>query len=183
LPENVRWRRGGVRFVTLNVPGSNNGLAAKGVDAADWSTRTELNSAWLRDTYALAARDHDVAMVVIAHANPNFDRDLPRDPADPDAGAGRSGVMTLDRLAGRTDGYAAFRALLFETSSGFAGPTLFLHGDTHHHRVERLSAKLLRVESYGSPFSNLWVRIDVEPGAPDPFTITSRRVDRDPPLQ
>ncbi|MFP5407143.1 MAG: hypothetical protein ACLGHY_12685, partial [Gammaproteobacteria bacterium] len=96
-------------------------------------------------------------------------------------GAGRSEVMTVDRLAGRTDGYAAFRALLVHESRAFPGHTLFLHGDTHHHGIERLAARLVRVESYGSPFANFWVRVDVDPAARDPFTITSRRVDQDPP--
>ncbi len=180
LPENLRWRHGGVRFVSLNVPGSNNGLAADGLDANDWRTRLQLNAAWLRDSYELARRDREVAMVVIAHANVGFDRDS--NDAGRASGAGRSGAMTVDRLMGRTDGYAALRALLFEASNAFEGPTLFLHGDSHHHRIERLSPKLMRVESYGSPFSNLWVRIDVNPAAYDPFRISSRRVDRDPPL-
>ena len=63
----------------------------------------------------------------------------------------------------------------------FAGHTLFLHGDTHRHSVERLGERLLRVESYGSPFSNLWVRIDVDPAAKEPFRVTSRRTDPDSP--
>ncbi len=157
-PENLRWRHQGVRFVTLNLPGSNNGLKSDGLTVTDWQRRESLNDRWLRETYRMAAAAADAAVVVIAHANPRFG-----------ASARRSGT--------KIDGYAGFRALLLETSDAFAGPTLLLHGDTHRHRVEAITPKLLRVESYGSPFSHLWVRIEVDPGAREPFRITSRRAE------
>jgi hypothetical protein len=157
LLENLRWRRGGVRFVTLNLPGGNNGLRAAGLGIEDWRARERLNAEWLRDSYALAARERDAAVVVAAHANPRFDRR-------------------------RKDGYADFRALLVELSEGFPGPTLFLHGDTHRHTVEQLTPKLLRVEGFGSPFANLWVRIDVDANADRPFRISRQWIDRATPL-
>ena len=156
LVENLRWRRDGVRFVTLNLPGGNNGLRAAGLGVEDWRARERLNAEWLRGGYALAARERDAAVVVAAHANPRFDRR-------------------------RQDGYADFRALLVELSEGFPGPTLFLHGDTHRHGVEQLTPKLLRVESFGSPFANLWVRIDVDANADRPFRISRQWIDRASP--
>lgn len=154
LPENLRWRYRNVRFVTLNVPGSNNGLRADGLDRDDWRRRSDANAQWLLDTYRLAAEEGAAALVVAVHANPRF------------------GVARSWRAS--NDGYAAFRALLVDASNGFAGPTLLVHGDTHHHRVERLTPKLLRVESYGTPYSHRWVRIDFDPRANEPFRVASR---------
>lgn len=153
LPENCRWNHQGVRFVTLNVPGSNNGLAADGLTRGDWRDRMRVVTRWLRDSYRLAEDESAAAVVVAVHANPDF--------------GGRHGPW-------RVDGYAGFRSQLLEASNAFRGPTLFLHGDTHRHRVERITPKLLRVESYGSPFSDRWVRIDVDPDAREPFRISTR---------
>ena len=159
-PENLRWRHGGIGFVTLNLPGSNNGLAAEGMSASELRIRERFNAEWLREACAIAARDAQAALFVVAHANPRFDRDRA---GQPEPGA-------------RRDGYAAFRRLLRESSDAFAGPTLLLHGDTHWHTVQAISPKLTRVEAYGSPFVDQWVRIDVDADAREPFSIVSRRV-------
>src|SRR5690606_15664091 len=71
-PENRRWWRDGVRFVTLNLPGSNNGLDADGLQFADWQRREAFNRAWLLETFRVAAAADDTAIVVVAHANPRF---------------------------------------------------------------------------------------------------------------
>ena len=155
-PENLRWRAGGVLFATINLPGSRNAREVEKRHPGSRAARERWNEDWLRDAYAIAERDGLGAVAVIGQANPHFGRP---------AGAP----------------YAGFRRLLVELASGFAGHSLFLHGDTHRHAVERLGERLLRVEGYGSPFSNLWVRIDVDPANPEPFRVTSRRVDPDPP--
>lgn len=155
LPENRRWTHRRVRFVTLNLPGSNDGLNADGLERSDRERRMHANAQWLLDTYRVAAEEAAAAVVVAVHANPRFD-------------AGRRGLRR------EIDGYEPFRSLLMAASSGFAGPTLLVHGDTHHHRVERITPKLLRVESHGSPFVDRWVRVDVEPGAREPFRIATR---------
>ena len=155
-PENLRWRAGGVLFATINLPGSRNAREVEKRHPGSRAARERWNEVWLRETYAIAERDGLRAVVVIGQANPHFGRS---------AGAH----------------YAGFQRLLKGLSAGFAGHTLFLHGDTHRHSVERLGERLLRVESHGSPFSNLWVRIEVDPGAPEPFRVRSRRTDPDPP--
>ncbi len=158
LPENRRWRHRRVLFVTLNLPGSNDGLNADGLGPDDREQRTRANVQWLRDSYRVAADEAAAAVVVAAHANPRFG-----------AAPNRSR---------RVDGYAAFRTLLVDASNRFPRPTLFVHGDTHRHRVERITPKLLRVESHGSPFIDRWVRIDVEPGAAQPFRVSARSAQR-----
>lgn len=154
LPENLRWIHRRVRFLTLNVPGGNNGLNVDALPRSDWERRARANAQWLIDSYRVAAEESAAAVVVVAHANPRFG--------------------TTRRTPWSTDGYAGFRSLLENASNGFAGPTLFVHGDTHRHSVERITPKLLRVESFGSPFSDRWVRIDVDPDAAEPFRITTR---------
>lgn len=160
LPENRRWGHGGVRFVTLNVPGSNNGLRADGLSVDDWKRRESLNAQWLLESYRLAAAARDAAVVVVAHANPHFEA------------VGSPGARAWKR-----DGYAGLRDRLLDCSEAFAGATLLLHGDTHRHRVQAITGKLTRVESYGSPFAHLWVRIDVDARERHPFRITTRHVD------
>jgi len=156
-PENLRWRFGRVLFVTVNLPGSGDARQVESLHPGSRERRQRWNEEWLRDGYAIAGRDRLAAVVVIGHANPGFG-----------SGEGRS--------------HAAFRRTLVELSSRFAGHTLFLHGDTHRHSVERLGERLLRVESHGSPFSDRWVRIDVDPASPQPFRVSSRRIDPDPPM-
>lgn len=168
-PENLRWRHGGIGFVTLNLPGSNNGLAAEGLGEPELRVREHFNAEWLREAYAIATREAQAALVVVVHANPRFDRDR--------AGQSAPGAPSAPGASGaRRDGYAAFRRLLHESSDAFAGPTLFLHGDTHWHTVQAISPKLTRVEAHGSPFIDQWVRIDVDADAREPFSIVSRRI-------
>jgi hypothetical protein len=155
-PENLRWRAGGALFATINLPGSRNAREVEKRHPGSRAARERWNEAWLREAYAIATRDRLGAVVVIGQANPHFGR----------SGGGH---------------YASFQRLLEGLAARFAGHTLFLHGDTHRHSVERLGERLLRVESYGSPFSNLWVRIDVDPAAEEPFRVTSRRTDPDSP--
>ncbi len=84
-----------MRFVTLNPPGSNDGLDARALERGDREQRLRANEQWLLD-------------------------------------------------------------------------------GTHHHRIERITDKLLSVESYGSPFVDRWVRVDAGAGASDPFRISTR---------
>ena len=80
------------------------------------------------------------------------------------------------------DPYAAFRTLLRELGESFAGKVLFLHGDSHRFRVDRplLDARgarmerFTRVECFGPPWESSWVRIGVDPGAAEPWTVAVR---------
>lgn len=154
-PENLRWRLGAALFVTINLPGSGNAREVEKLRPGSGATRDGWNERWLRESYAMAEREGFGVIVVVGHANPGF--------GNP-----------------RAVSHAAFKRMLEGLSSKFAGQTLFLHGDTHRHSVERLAERLLRVESHGSPFSDRWVRIEIEPAAPQPVRVRSRQVDPDP---
>lgn len=148
-PENLRWRTGPVLFATLNLPGSGNARVAERHRPGSRAERAHWNDRWLDHAFEIAARDSIELVVIAAHANPRF---------------------------GSTDhpAYADFRDRLLALADRHRGHTLFLHGDTHRHRIERLGERLVRVESHGSPFSTAWVRIEVRAGSDEPFRIRTR---------
>jgi hypothetical protein len=157
--ENMRWSRGGVPFVTLNVPGSRNNTGRTAAMDAEAAARGRANAAWLAQAFEQARREASSAIVVIFHANPGFER--PRG----------------DRAR---RGYEELIALLEREVRAFGRPVLLVHGDTHQYRFDQPAPQrpgaealpnLWRVESFGSPVLG-WVRIDVTPGAATPFAVT-----------
>ena len=154
--ENVRWTVGPVLFVALNIPGSNNNLGRAPDADAEYRQRGEVNLAWLQESFALAKRRDDAAVVVFFQANPGFEIAL-----NPD----------------RQNGYRAFIEQFSRAAQAFGKPVLVAHGDTHSYRVdkplkdpftEKEVTNVTRVETFGSPFVN-WVRVTVTPDNPTPF--------------
>ena len=152
--ENVRWTYGDVVFVTLNVPGSNNGRTA-GADPRH-EERMTANFEWLDDAVKRAEAPGAKGLAVFAHADPRF-----------------------GRPARGTDAYAAYREVLRRHAAWLRKPMLLVHGDGHRYRVDQPLAdratgapiaNFTRVEVFGSPAVN-WVRIDVDPASPQLFAI------------
>ena len=152
--ENVRWTYGAVVFVTLNVPGSNNGRTG-GADARH-EERMKANFEWLDEAAKRAEAPDARGLVVFAHADPRFGR--------PVRG---------------TDAYAAYREVLRTHAAWLRKPVLLVHGDGHRYRVDQpladratgaRLANFTRVEVFGSPAVE-WVRIDVDPATPQLFAI------------
>lgn len=155
--ENVRWTMGGVVFVALNVPGSNNNLGRTRAGDAEHAARMTANRAWLALAAEHAAAPGAHGLVVFAHGDPRF-------------GA----------RARRGDGYAAFRDDLREVAARLGKPLLLVHGDGHRYRVDQplrdpqtgaLLTNFTRLEVFGSPAVN-WVRVEVDPGAERLFSIS-----------
>lgn len=155
--ENVRWETGGVLFVGLNVPGSNNnfsgGLVSKqtvkvpGQDD-EWALRNAADIDWLRDSFRRATEQRARAVFLLWQANPDFEdsrRDLPH--------YDNNGYHSLlDVLAGRI--------------AAFPGPVVLAHGDSHTgFRVDHPLplANFVRVENYGHPQTH-WTKVTVLPG-------------------
>ena len=67
--ENVRWDLGGVTFVTLHVPGSNNGLGRSPDGDTEFAERNKANTAWLRQAFAHAKAADSRAVMVLQQAN------------------------------------------------------------------------------------------------------------------
>ncbi len=158
-PENLRWQAGGACWITLNLPGSNNGLSAS-IEDEHRIERDRANRRWLEAGVARARATGARALVIALQANPRFER------AAASEGAGR-----VDP-SGSEDGYAAFRADLFRIQADWGRPVMLLHGDTHRFRHDWLRRDLLRVECFGSPFAQSWVKIVVDPAATPPFRVT-----------
>jgi hypothetical protein len=129
-PENSRWRYGPVLFVTLNMPGSNNGYqnanSAAGVPNpylaamdAEYGARNAANITWLNNAFNVAAADSTIKGVFVAiQANP-FERFL-------EGGQGYT-----------ISGYESFISTLRSRTVSLDRPVILAHGDTHYYRIDR----------------------------------------------
>ena len=164
--ENVRWAFGGVVFVALNVPGSNNNLGRDEAADAEHAARMAANFEWLDEAVRRAEAPDARGLVVFAHADPRF------------RGAAR-----------RVDGYARYREVLRTHAGWLRKPMLLVHGDGHRYRVDQplrdraggqRIAHFTRVEVFGAPEVG-WVRVDVDPANPRLFAISPGIVAPAPP--
>ncbi len=176
--ENVRFSQGPVLFVGLNVPGSNNNLVLNAVECSDKSVRKAAqcdaanaeflerdaaNIEWLRQSFAQARTQKARGIVVTVQGDPGFD--LPETPA------------VDESLLPGNSGYRSFMNELATLTAGFDGQVLFVHGDTHHFKIDKplhapnkMLENFTRVQTFGSP-SLHWVRVTVEPATDHLFRI------------
>jgi hypothetical protein len=155
--ENVRWTYGGVVFIALNIPGSNNNLGRTPAMDAEHAARMAANFEWLDEAVRRAEAPEMRGLVVFTHADPRFGRGPPR-----------------------VDGFARYREALRAHAEWLAKPLLLVHGDGHRYRVDRPLrdratgrplAHFTRLEVFGAPEVN-WVRIDVDPANPRLFAVS-----------
>lgn len=154
FPENARWSRGGFVFATVHIVGSANGtLVFEGRTAAhdaEVLRRTEAAVAWLDGTFAAARADSATGVVIIAHGNVALET------------GGTWGEWG-------SEPYEPFVTALKRHVSGFPGPVLFIHGDSHEQRVDQplrdsagaVHPNFTRLETFGSPDIG-WVRVVVD---------------------
>src|SRR5882672_2771281 len=176
--ENIRFVHGGIVFVGLNIPGSNNnkvnsekvctGKSARtaaqcDADNAEYAERDAANIAWMHEAFELARQQKAAGIVLVLQADSWFD--LPE----------TEGVD--ERQAPGADGYTSFLAKLVEETRTFPGQVLFVHGDTHFFKLDKplirqdqLLENFTRLETFGSPNVH-WVRVTVDPTAREIFTI------------
>ena len=162
--EHMRWIAGSVLFVGLNVQGSNNNLGRTAQMDAEYRQRMAAVFAWLDDSAKLARQRNLAGMVIFAQANPDFE--------------GR-----FRRRSGGADGFLEFRNALLALALDFKKPILFIHGDTHDHRVDHPLAdpatgepmrNFSRVIVFGSPQTR-WVRATID--AEDPLLFRAAPAD------
>ena len=169
--ENVRWEARGITFVTLHVPGSNNGLGRSPDGDAEYAERNKANLAWLREGFERAKARNSRAIMIIQQAN-IF-------PAHPPV----AGSPTQD-----PHGFTDLRTLLEKETMAFAKPVVLVHGDSHFFRIDKpfpprvQGAPVLpalenftRVETFGSP-NHHWVQVTVDPNNPNVFSFQQRIV-------
>ena len=167
-PENVRWDRGPVTFVGLNVPGSDNnvadgdrnGPAAQG--QAEYAARNAANLQWVRQGFAAAERTGSKGVVIALQA----------DMWDP---------------AAVTTHFAETKAELFRQATAFDGQVLIVNGDSHRFTVNKpltdyattnagggrspnVVQNVTRVTNFGED-QNHWTSIEVDPADPQLFVV------------
>ena len=176
--ENTRFNRGGVVFVGINMPGSNNNLVlsakectnksarkAAQCDAgnAEYLERDAANITWLADSFAQAKAQNAAGLVLVVQADPGFD--LPEtEEHDESTAPGFSG-------------YRFFMDSLVKQTEGYKGQVLFVHGDTHFFKVDKplysptkVLPNLTRLQTFGSP-SLHWVKVTVDTNSANVFQI------------
>lgn len=173
--ENVRWVYADVMFVTLHMVGSNNNLGRTAENDAEYAERNEANLAWLQQAFDLANRNGNKAIMIIGHANPQFETNW-------------AGILQKRYLLGglkikppgekRTTGYDDFVAALEQETRDFSRPVVYVHGDTHTFRIDkplvytptgkRFIENFTRVETFGAPNTH-WVRVTIDHNDPNVF--------------
>jgi len=158
--EHQSWEHGPVKFITLNLPGSDNNWG-KGAQAGDEHLlRMAAVREWMETAFAEAKKEGLLGVVILAHANPDFPAFVADHPAR---------------------GYAEFLQTLRAQVEDFPGQVLYVHGDTHVMRTDRplLDAngqplqRFRDVEVYGSPIIG-WVEILVDTSRPNLFRVRSK---------
>jgi len=174
--ENRRWTVGRVTYVTLNIPGSCNNLCDTAPDPEEFQVRNAANIRWLRESFAAATDTRSAAVMIIAQANPGWDRSDPtrapvRDP------------LTLAQADAAPDGFKDFLLALREQVIAFRRPVAYVHGDSHYFRVDKpfLDARgrrlenFTRVETFGNSAANgnndvQWLKVVVDPTSREVFS-------------
>ena len=116
--ENVRWVVGGVLFIGLNIPGSNDNYGRTPQMDAEHAQRGRANAAWLAQGVDLAKKNGYAALFIIIQANPDFD-------------------LSYLRRVNRVDGYAPVNKEKLAHTLAFGRPVVLVHGDTHRYRVDQ----------------------------------------------
>lgn len=156
--ENVRWIHGGVLFAGFNVPGNANNHGKP-----EFAARNKANLAWLRDSFALAAREKLHGIMLIIQANPHFD-------------LARTNRFRL--------GFNEFIDALERETIQFKRPVVLVHGDSHYFRIDkplvgrrsnRRIENFTRVETFGFPDVH-WLRARVDVRDPNLFSFEQRIV-------
>lgn len=176
--ENTRFSQGGVVFVGINMPGSNNNLVlnakectaksarkAAQCDAAnaEYLERDAANVSWLAASFAQAKANNALGLVLVVQADPGFD--LP-ETEDKDESA-----------APGVSGYRHFMNQLVAQTEQFKGQVLLVHGDTHFFKMDKplhgpgnMLTNLTRLQTFGSP-SLHWVKVTVNPASANVFQV------------
>jgi hypothetical protein len=183
--ENVRWQRGPVMFVSINVPGSNNNSPGGPLQTTkvpsnyEWRAREAAVLSWIDQSAAAAIKAKSKVLFISQQANPDFENtgvDLP----------------TYDN-----DGFKRLIKTYQRLALTFPGQVYVTHGDSHvgfkknnpvtdvfDVRDPKETGKVLgaftRVETFGNPNTH-WIQMTVDPKAKELLTFEPMLV-KDNPL-
>lgn len=175
-PENVRFSAAGTSFAAMHVVGANNGLQVwtgrqrpTRQQAAEVTDRTDAAVQLLRDTFADATANGEQSVVVFTQADM-----FPPNPK----------LRTRAALSG----YDRIVSALAEEATAFSGQVYLFNGDSHvfrtdqplaanspwlnFYRVSQPVEKLRRITLDGDVQATNFLRVRVDPRAPEPVTWT-----------
>ncbi len=161
--ENVRWVQGGVLFVGLNLPGSDNnfdGTKRGSGPSAEYLARLPVTRAWVAQAFELARAQNLAGLMLIIQGNPE--------------------IEAFNQGKG-PEGYREFLTQLRDETQRFAKPVVLVHGDTHLEKINqplkdaqgKTVLNFTRVETYGSPFMG-WTRVTIDPQSKVVFSFEPR---------
>ncbi|MEO6396853.1 MAG: hypothetical protein ABIP13_00140 [Tepidiformaceae bacterium] len=185
--ENTRWTRGGVIFVGLNVPGSNNNLihaseclgsksyrtqADCDADNAEYAARDAKNLQWIKESFELARSKKAPGIMFVLQADMGFD--LPETETVNEGAFATSAADIAARAKAGYDGFDKTVTELRNQSLNFSGQVVLVHGDTHSFKVDKplitpdspaagpfhVVTNFTRVETFGESNAD-WVRLTV----------------------
>ncbi len=160
--ENARWTAGDVVFVTLHMPGGNNGVYPDAYAFEEFERRNAANLEWLQAAYDEVTATNAIGLVVLFHGNPGW-----------------------DEIYWRASAYRDFKALLANEGAQLGVPILAVHGDTHRFTVDKPLAfsdgrtradHVTRLEVFGSPERG-FVLVTADPKNPEVFAFTAVEVE------
>ncbi len=171
-PENVRWSRGPVTYIGLNIPGSDNNFAVATADGklpdgppaqgqAEYKARNAANLEWLRAGFDAAKAAHSKGVMIVIQA----------DMWDPTA--------TVTH-------FADTKAELARQSIAFDGKVVLVNGDSHSFEMDKpltdaaptnaagsagpnVIENFTRVTTFGE-VQNHWVSATIDAKDPNVFT-------------
>ena len=178
--ENLRWSIGGVTFATLHIVGSDDNVGRSPQMDAEERERKAASIAWLRAAFEKAKADGSRGIVLMTQANPGFENYWPP------AAKGRyfGPFMGRNPPPVPPSAFGDYVAALIDEVAAYDRPVLFLHGDTHLHRIDkplysrttnRMFENFTRVETFGAPDTH-WVRVTVDPSDPQLFSFKAEIV-------
>lgn len=169
--ENVRWFYRGIVFVGLNLPGNNNNYRSAGGRNGEFEDRVIATRVWLQHALVYAQQKDALGMVIVVQADPEF---------EPARGGGLRGMFSERNERRGVDGYKDFRVQLQKLASRFKAPMLLIDSGKTLHLTQPLRdvhgavvKSFTQVSTYGTPTVNRWVRVRVDPGTAQVFSVDS----------
>ena len=150
--ENYRFSHAGVSFVVAHVVGSSNNFRPDNEPAMkEFRLRNAANVAFLQESFAAAIANDVPGVVVVIHANPQFEK-------------------------GTGEGFKDFLAVMRTFLAEYHKPVVCIHGDTHYYRIDKplkgtkgVFLNFTRLEVFGSP-NVAGVVVSVDPNDPLVFS-------------
>jgi hypothetical protein len=114
FPENRRWSVENISFATIHMVGSNNNDQPELPSSSEFKLRNEANIAWMKETFAIARKQNNKAIVFAMQADTFYDPSKPLE-----------------------SGFVDWMAVFQQEMSSWKNPVLLIQGDSHVFKVDR----------------------------------------------